>query len=170
LIRHAGRVTLTVGTLPVAMIEPALQTLLVPAVSRAVLPEPGLDAASRAAIALPAVAARTNPEHRLASLAATNPRPEDHFSMNRHRSAPAGFDNGNGSCQGGNSLDGSLRMKVAKPEPRCVNSGVLHAFPKSPYSFSGGMFLMLRINGGSRRPMISRPATTIGENSENYVL
>jgi len=102
LIRHAGRMTLPVGALPVAMIEPALRTLLVPAVRRAVLPEPGFGATSRAAVALPAVAVRTDPEHRLASLAATNPRPENHFSMNRHRCAPAGFDNGNGSCEGGN--------------------------------------------------------------------
>lgn len=84
LIRHAGRMTLPVGALPVAMIEPALRTLLVPAVGRAVLPEPGFAATSRAAVALPAVAVRANPEHRLAPLAATNPRPENHFSMNRH--------------------------------------------------------------------------------------
>ena len=102
LIRHAGRMTLPVGALPVAMIEPALRTLLVPAVRRAVLPEPGFGATSRAAVALPAVAVRTDPEHRLASLAATNPRPENHFAMKRHRCAPAGFDNGNGSCEGGN--------------------------------------------------------------------
>src|SRR5215831_19083695 len=60
LIRHAGRVALPVGALPVAMIEPALRTLLVPAVGRAVLPEPGFAATSRAAIALPAVAVRAN--------------------------------------------------------------------------------------------------------------
>jgi hypothetical protein len=111
LIRHASwRVAFAVRALPVAMIEPALGTLLVAAVSGAVLPAPGFAAASRAAIALPAIAVRANPEHRLASLAATNPRPENHFSMNRHRGAPAGFDNGNGSCQGGNSLDGGLRI------------------------------------------------------------
>jgi len=109
LIRHARpAVTLAVGALPVPMIEPALRTLLVATIGGAVLPNSGLGSTSLAAIALPAVAVRANPEHRLASLAATNPRPENHFSMNRHRSPPAGFDNGNGSCQGGNCLDGTF--------------------------------------------------------------
>ena len=120
LIRHLGRVALPVGALPVAMIEPALRTLLVAAVGGAVLPEPGFGATSRAAIALPAITVRADPEHHLAFRAAANPEPANHFPTNRHRSPPAGFDNGNGSCQGGNSLDGILRMKVAKPEPRCL--------------------------------------------------
>jgi hypothetical protein len=47
--------------------------------------------------------------------------------MNRHPSAQADFDNGNGSCQGRTSFDGGLLLKVAKPEPRCSNSGVLSA-------------------------------------------
>lgn len=141
LIRHANRrVALPVGPLPVAMIEPALRTLLVPAVSRAVLPEPGFGATSRAAIALAAVAVRTNPEHCLASLAATNSRPENHFSTNRHRSPPAGFDNGNGSCQGGNSFDGRLRMKVAKREPRCLRRRGSPPPSKATIQFFGGMF------------------------------
>jgi len=71
LIRHASRrATPAVLTLPVAMIEPALETPLVAAVGSAALPAPSFGAASRAAIALPAIAVRTNPEHRLASLAA----------------------------------------------------------------------------------------------------
>jgi hypothetical protein len=120
LIRHAiRRVTPPVRTLPVAMIEPALQTPLVAAIGSAALPEPSFGAASRTAIALSAIAVRTNPEHCLASLAATNSRPEKHFSMNRHPPTQADFDNGNGSCQGKTSFDGRLLMKVAKPEPRC---------------------------------------------------
>jgi hypothetical protein len=120
LIRHASRrVTLPVRTLPVAMIEPALQTPLMAAIGSAALPAPSFGAASRTAIALSAVAVRANPEHRLTSLAATNPRPEKHFSMNRHRPTEAAFDNSNGSCEGGTSFEGGLLMKVAKPEPRC---------------------------------------------------
>ena len=46
---------------------------------------------------------------------ATNPRPENHFSMNRHPPTGAAFDNGNGSCEGGTNFDGRLLMKVAKP-------------------------------------------------------
>jgi hypothetical protein len=111
-------VTLSVGTLPVAMIEPALQTLLVAAVGSAALPASSLGAAGRAAIALPAVAVRANPEHRLASLAATNSRPENHFCMNRHPPTEAAFDKGNGSCERRSSFDGRLLTKVAKPEPR----------------------------------------------------
>ena len=98
LIRHAGRcVTLSVGTLPVAMIEPPFQAPLVAAVGIAALPAPSFVAASRTAIDLSAVAVRANPEHRLASLAPTNSRSENHFCMNRHPSTEAAFDKGNGS-------------------------------------------------------------------------
>jgi hypothetical protein len=143
LIRHAGRcVTLPVGTLPVAMIESALRALLVAAVGSAALPAASFGATNRAAIALSAVAVRANPEHRLASLAATNPRPENHFSMNRHRSTPAGFDNGNGSCQGRNSFNGRLLMKVAKPEPRCLEQRGSLPPSNVTIQFFAGMFLM----------------------------
>ena len=75
---------LPVRALPVAMIELAFGGLLVPAVGGTALPAPGLHAAIRAAIALPSIAVRTNPEQRLASLAATNSLPENDFAMNRH--------------------------------------------------------------------------------------
>jgi hypothetical protein len=102
------------------MIEPAFQTPLVPAVGNRALLATGRHAASCAAITLPSIAVRTKPEHRLASLAATNPQPDNHFSVNRHPSRQADFDNGNGSCQGRTSFDGGLLMKVAKPEPLCL--------------------------------------------------
>jgi len=121
LIRHAWPATaLTVLLLPVAVVEPAFGTLLIASVGRPVLPVPRLDAARRAAIALSAIAMCANPEHRLASLAATNALPKNHFSLNRHPPTPADFDNGNGSCQGRTSLDGYLLLKVAEPEPRCL--------------------------------------------------
>jgi hypothetical protein len=82
----------------------------------------------------------TNPEHRLASLAAANALPENHFSMNRHPPTQADFDNGNGSCQGRTSFDGGLLMKVAEPEPRCSNGGVLLPPCKPQYKFSPKCF------------------------------
>jgi hypothetical protein len=119
LIRHAPSApALAVLLLAVPVVEPAFQTLLIAAVGCPVLPAPRFGAARRAAIALSAIAMATNPEHRLASLAAANALPENHFSMNRHPPMQADFDNGNGSCQGSTSFDGGLLMKVAKPEPR----------------------------------------------------
>jgi len=109
LIRHARPApALAVVLLPIPVVESAFGTLLITAVGRPVLPAPGFSAARRAAIALSAIAMCTNPEHRLASLTATNPLPENHFSMNRHPPTQADFDNGNGSCQGKTSLDGDF--------------------------------------------------------------
>ena len=120
LIRHAsGCVAFAVCPLPVPMVQSAFRTALVAAVGSTALLPPGVRAADRAAIALPSIAVRTNPEHRLASLTAANPLPENHFFLNRHPPTQADFDNGNGSCQGRTSLDGDLLMKVAEPEPRC---------------------------------------------------
>jgi hypothetical protein len=154
LIRHARRrVTLPVGTLPVAMIEPAFRTPLVAAVGGTVLLAPGFATASRAAIALSAIAVRANPEHRLASLAATKSRSENHFCMNRHLLTPAGFDNGNGSCQGRTSFDGGLLMKVAKPEPRCLEQRGSLPPSQSHHTVFRGNVLMLRICGAPSAEM-----------------
>ena len=123
MIRHArpapaGCPPGPVQLLSIPVIEPAFGTLLIAAVGRPVLPAPGFDAARRAAIALSAVAMCTNPEHRLASPAAANALPENHFARSLHPPAQADFDNGNGSCQVRTSLDGDLLVKVAEPEPR----------------------------------------------------
>jgi len=105
LIRHGvSCVTLAVGALSVSVIEPAFGTPLVPAVGIAALPAAGFQTAIHAAIALPAITMRTNPEHRLASLAAANSLPENYFSMRLHPPIQADFDNGNASCQGRNQL------------------------------------------------------------------
>lgn len=141
MIRHARPApALTILLLPIPVVEPAFPALLIAAVGRPVLPAPGFGAARRAAIALSAIAMGTNPEHRLASLAAANPLPENHFSMNRHPPTQADFDNGNGSCQGGTSFDGGLHMKVAEPEPRCSNGGVLLPPSKPQYKLSPKCF------------------------------
>jgi hypothetical protein len=136
LIRHARPApALAILLLPVAMVEFAFQTLLIAAVSRPVLPAPCFGAARRAAVALSAITMRANPEHRLASLAAANALPENHFSMN-HPPTQADFDNGNGSCQRRTSFNGGLLTKVAEPEPRCSNGGVLLPPSKPQYNFS----------------------------------
>jgi hypothetical protein len=137
LIRHAQSApTLAVLLLAIAVVEPAFGTLLIAAVGRPVLPAAGFGAARRAAIALSVIAMCTNPEHRLASLAAANALPENHFSMNRHPPMQADFDKSNASCQGRTSLDGDLLMKVAEPEPRCSNGGVLYRLSSPRYNFS----------------------------------
>jgi hypothetical protein len=133
-------VTLPVGALPVAMIEPPFQTPLVAAVGSTALPASSLGAAGRAAIALPTVAVRANPEHRLASLAATNSRPENHFCMNRHPPTEAAFDKGNGSCERRSSFDGRLLTKVAKPEPRCFERRGSLPPSQATIQFFGEMF------------------------------
>ena len=141
LIRHARPTApLAVGALPVPMIEPAFRTPLVPVVGGTTLLAPGFRAASRAAVALPSIAVRANPEHRLAPLAAANPLPENHIAMNLHPPTQADFDNGNGSCQGKTSLDGDLLMKVAEPGPRWFEQRGSLPPSKPQYKFSPECF------------------------------
>src|SRR3954451_555965 len=116
------------------MIEAALRASLMAAVGGAALQTSSVRAASMAAVALAAITMRTNPKCRLASLAATNSRPENHFSMNRHPPTPADFDKGNGSCQGRTSFDGGLLTRVAEPEARCFEQRGSTA-SQSPYNF-----------------------------------
>jgi len=78
------------------MILPSFRTVLVTAVGTAALMEPGLITAGETAIALSAVAVRTEIEHRMAFAARANPLPENHFAMLRHAPSQAGLDNGNG--------------------------------------------------------------------------
>ena len=129
---------LAIVLLPIPVVEPAFGTLLIAAVGRPVLPAPGFAAARRAAVALSAVAMYTNPEHRLASLAAANPLPENHFCMNRHPPRQADFDNSNGSCQGKTSLDGDLFMKGCRARtPLLRSAGFSAAFQATIQAFAG---------------------------------
>ena len=101
LIRHAAsKLPATISALTVAMIQPALDALLMPPIGRPMLPETGLAAAFRTAITLTAIAARTDPEHRPAARMMAKPKPEYNFPVNRHPFLQAAFDNGSGSCQG----------------------------------------------------------------------
>ena len=95
MIRHAVlALALPILTLPVAMIEPSLETLLIPAISAPSLKKPGLPAAGLAAIPLPAITVRAEKKHSAAFLAQANPQPKHYFAVNRHAPAPAALDNG----------------------------------------------------------------------------
>ena len=85
LIRHAvPKPAATIGTLPIAMIQPPLHALLMPPIGGAMLPTTGLTATLRAAITLAAIAALADPKHRPAIGVMAKPKPESNFPMNRH--------------------------------------------------------------------------------------
>src|SRR5271166_5602995 len=118
------------------MIEPTFRTLLVATVGRAVLVAPGFRAASRAAVALSAIAVRANPERRPASQPATNSRPEDHFSMHRHRPTHRRtFDNGNGSCHGRNSFEWWPSYEGCQARTPLLPTAGFFTASQSPYNF-----------------------------------
>jgi hypothetical protein len=85
LIRHAvPQPAATIDALPVAMIQPPFDAVLMTAVGCAMLPAPRLAAALRAAITLAAIAAGANQEHCAAIGVAAKPKPQNNFPMNRH--------------------------------------------------------------------------------------
>jgi len=135
LIRHA-RLGRPLGTAPpvfplaVAVVEPSLRTPLVAAVGAAPLLESRLGAASRAAIALAAVAVLTDPEHRLAFAAAANPLTENRLAMDRHPRRQAGLDNGSQPWQVRTIESGDL-PKVASRDSAAYDGGVPQPFPPS---------------------------------------
>ena len=99
MIRHARMccsliVTLTILTLPVAMIQSSLRTLLVPVIGAAPLMEPGLTPANQTAITLSAVAVRAEKEYRATFTKQANAQPQNHLALNRHASSQAALDSG----------------------------------------------------------------------------
>jgi hypothetical protein len=86
----------------------------------------------------------------LASLAATNSRPENHFSRNRQPPAEAAFDNSNGSCEGRAIFEDGLLMKVAKPESSCFEQRGSLPSQRPTIQFSIEMSWGMTIDGGSR--------------------
>jgi hypothetical protein len=104
LIRH-GRLPLTkaaaVFPLTIPMIELSFGALLVAAVGTPPLPAAGLLAAWVAAIAVSAIAVRTDEENRVAALTEANPLSQNRFAMHhRHASSQAGLDNGSSLVAG----------------------------------------------------------------------
>ena len=74
------------------MVQPFFQTPLMAAVGAAPLLETCFGTASGAAIALSPITVRTDAEHRMASTAAANPLPQNHFARNRHAHYRRGLD------------------------------------------------------------------------------
>ena len=87
--------------LTIPMIELSFGALLVAAVGTPPLPAAGLLAARVAAIAVSAIAVRTDEENRVTALTEANSLPQNRFAMNhRHASSRAGLDNGSGPVPG----------------------------------------------------------------------
>jgi hypothetical protein len=99
------------------MVQPAFQAPLVAAVGAASLLETGFVTTRETAITLPTIAVQTDPEHRVATTAAADPLPENHFAMNRHARPQTGLDNGSRSWQVRTSFNRGDLLKVAKPGP-----------------------------------------------------
>jgi hypothetical protein len=93
-------VTLPVLPLPVTVIEPSLETLLVAAIGRPPLLPASVLTADEAAIALPAIAVGAKEEHRAAFDGIAEPLPQKYFAVRRHTCPQAALDNGNGSVAG----------------------------------------------------------------------
>jgi hypothetical protein len=91
------RLVPSVPALPVAMIQPSFQTLLVSAIGTAPLAEPDLSAAGHATIALSAITMGTEKENGATFTAPANSLPQNYFALSRHACPQAGLDNGNGS-------------------------------------------------------------------------
>jgi hypothetical protein len=97
---HAGlRLAEAVCLLPVAMVQPCFETLLVAAIGTPPLPEPGLAATNGAAIALAAIAVPANAEHGMTSNATADP-PMENRLVNRHARPQAELDNGHSIMAG----------------------------------------------------------------------
>jgi hypothetical protein len=88
--------------LPVAVIEPAFHTALVPPVGTAPLMETGLLPAFRTAIAMPAITVRADKEDRVTVHPAACALQQLRFIMGRQRRhrRPAGVDNGSTAMSG----------------------------------------------------------------------
>jgi hypothetical protein len=104
--------------LPIAVIEPPFQTLLVASVGASPLLPAGLCAAPAAAIAMSSIAVGTDEKHGVALLAKTDSLKENRFAVNlRHASSQAGLDNGTHFVAGWNHLCLVYLTKVAELEP-----------------------------------------------------
>jgi hypothetical protein len=76
-----------VRLLAIAMVEPSFRALLVASVGGPPLPEASLFAALGTAVALSAVAVRTDEENRLAALTMAKPLPQNRFAVNHHHAS-----------------------------------------------------------------------------------
>jgi hypothetical protein len=94
MIRHAGfELTAAIPPLAITMVEPPFGALLVAAVGATSLAEPGVPATGETAIALAAIAARTQEELGAAFAVPANPWSEA-IVRRRHAHLQAALDNG----------------------------------------------------------------------------
>jgi hypothetical protein len=104
LIRHAlPRLAATILSLAVPVVETPFRAPLMAAVGAAVLLPTCFGAATRATVALPAITMSADPEHRIASPAATNALPEKPIAWG-HVLPETGLDNGSRSWQVSTSI------------------------------------------------------------------
>ena len=110
--------------LAIAVIEPSFGALLVAAVGAPSLAEAGMFTARGAAVALSAIAVRTNIEHRATGGTEANSLPEYRFAMNgRHASSQAGLDNDPGFVAGWNQLSLVLPVEWLPNSEPCRSNG-----------------------------------------------
>jgi hypothetical protein len=94
-IRHASRsVAPSILALAIAMVLTSFRTLLVAAVSQAVLLPARLMPTKKAAIVLSSVTLATDPENLVTAASTANSLTQDNFGVGRHPRPKVGLDNG----------------------------------------------------------------------------
>ena len=98
--------------LAIAMVLTSFRTLLVAAVSQAVLLPARLQPTEGAAVVLPSVTVATDPENLVAVACPANSLTQDNFGVGRHPRPKVGLDNGDRSWQLETRLMSGYLMKV----------------------------------------------------------
>ena len=112
-IRHASRsVAPPILALAIAVVLAPFRTLLVAAVSQAVLLSARLLPTEVAAVVLSSVTLATDPENLIAVACPANSLTEDNFDVRRHPRPKVGLDNGDRSWQLETRLMSGYLMKV----------------------------------------------------------
>jgi len=112
-IRHArSPMVPPILALAIAMVLTSFRTLLVAAVSQAVLLPARLQPTEGAAVVLPSVTVATDPENLVAVACPANSLTQDNFGVGRHPRPKVGLDNGDRSWQLETRLMSGYLMKV----------------------------------------------------------
>ena len=98
--------------LAIAVVQAPFRTLLVAAVSQAVLLSVRLPPTEVAAVVLSSVTLATDPENLMAAACSANSLTEDNFDVRRHPRPKVGLDNGDRSWQLETRLMSGYLMKV----------------------------------------------------------
>jgi hypothetical protein len=122
LIRHARRgAAPTVGPLTIAVVEPALRTLLVPTVGPPPLSSALFASTRFVAVAVPAKARATNPEHRAATIGPATLLKEEDLRAVPHPVPKAGLDTGASLMARSVSLCGACSCGATTETPIAAN-------------------------------------------------